>query len=114
MRNLAIVEDHPVSQHEMSSEVLILDDSEFDRKRLRRTLSKLPIGLNFTEGADLFTFRQQVQHKSYDLILCGIMSEDMMQFQVGPMLARRLSLPCATAVIHETIKPDEKKISVDR
>jgi electron transfer flavoprotein beta subunit len=54
------------------------------------------------------------KEKNYDLVFCGIMSEDMMQFQVGPMLARRLSLPWATAVIHETLKSDEKKISVER
>lgn len=57
---------------------------------------------------------QIAQGKNYDLILCGIMSEDMMQFQVGPMLSQRLSLPWATAVIRETLKPDEKKISVER
>ncbi|WP_457551577.1 electron transfer flavoprotein subunit beta/FixA family protein [Desulfobacula sp.] len=35
----------------------------------------------------------------YDLILAGIMSEDMMAGQTGPMLAGILGLPCATGVI---------------
>jgi len=57
---------------------------------------------------------QIAKGKDYDLILCGIMSEDMMQFQVGPMIAQRMDLPWTTAVIHETLKPDEKMISVER
>ena len=57
---------------------------------------------------------QIAKEKNYDLILCGIMSEDMMQFQVGPMIAQRMELPWTTAVIHETLKSDEKMISVER
>ncbi len=52
--------------------------------------------------------------KNYDLILCGIMSEDMMQFSVGPMMAQRLSLPWATSVIHTNIDPELQKIRVER
>ena len=52
--------------------------------------------------------------KNYDLVLCGIMSEDMMQFSVGPMLAQRLSLPWATSVINTSIEPDHQKIRIDR
>lgn len=55
-----------------------------------------------------------VKEKNYDLILCGIMSEDMMQFSVGPMLAQRLSLPWVTSVINTSIEPDHQKICVDR
>ena len=54
------------------------------------------------------------KEKNYDLVLCGIMSEDMMQFAVGPMLAQRLSLPWATSVINTSIEPDHQKIRVDR
>ena len=36
---------------------------------------------------------------AYDLILTGVMSEDLMQGQVGPMLAELLLMPCATSVI---------------
>lgn len=35
---------------------------------------------------------------SYDLILTGMMSQDLMAGQTGPMLARMLEIPCATAV----------------
>jgi electron transfer flavoprotein beta subunit len=50
----------------------------------------------------------------YDLILTGAMSEDNMQGQVGPMIAKRLSLPWATAVIFEKIAADKKTIYVER
>ena len=52
--------------------------------------------------------------KAFDLIFCGIMSEDMMQFQVGPMLAWRLSIPWTTAVIRESVNPDAGSVSVLR
>jgi len=52
--------------------------------------------------------------ESYDLILTGAMSEDNMQGQVGPMIAKRLSLPWATAVIFEKISSDRKTIYVER
>ncbi len=57
---------------------------------------------------------QIAKEKDYDLLLCGIMSEDMMQFAVGPMLAQYLSLSWATSVIKETIKPKDRKIYVER
>jgi len=50
----------------------------------------------------------------YDLILTGAMSEDNMQGQVGPMIAKRLGLPCATAVIFENISSDKATIYVER
>ncbi len=52
--------------------------------------------------------------KPYDLILTGAMSEDNMQGQVGPLIAKRLTLPCATAVISEKIASDKKTIYVER
>jgi electron transfer flavoprotein beta subunit len=52
--------------------------------------------------------------KAFDLVLCGIMSEDMMQFQVGPMLARRLGICWTTAVIHESLNPEAGIVSVER
>ena len=52
--------------------------------------------------------------KTWDLILCGIMSEDVMQFQVGPMLARRLSIPWTTAVVQESISPETGIVFVER
>jgi len=54
------------------------------------------------------------REKNYDLILCGVMSEDMMQFAVGPMIAGRLSLAWATSVIEATLNPADRKIHVLR
>lgn len=51
---------------------------------------------------------------SYDLILTGVMSEDMMQFQVGPMLAEYLGTPWATAVIRTALDLEKPLISVEQ
>jgi electron transfer flavoprotein beta subunit len=51
---------------------------------------------------------------SVDLVLCGAMSEDLMQGQVGPLLAECLGLPCATAVVHMDVHPDDACVYVDR
>ncbi len=40
-----------------------------------------------------------VREREYDLILTGIMSQDMMYGQTGPMLAEILNFPCATGVV---------------
>jgi electron transfer flavoprotein beta subunit len=50
----------------------------------------------------------------YDLIFTGVMSEDMMQGQVGPLTAELLSLPCATAVVAESLSLDMNTILVER
>jgi electron transfer flavoprotein beta subunit len=50
----------------------------------------------------------------YGLILAGVMAEDTMQAQTGPMLAAYLGVPCATAVMAETILPDERTVRVER
>jgi len=52
--------------------------------------------------------------KGYDLILTGIMSEDEMNGQTGPMLAEILSIPCCTGIIRETLSPVKKTVSVER
>ncbi|MCU0597624.1 MAG: electron transfer flavoprotein subunit beta/FixA family protein [Desulfobacterales bacterium] len=52
--------------------------------------------------------------RPYDLILAGVMSEDMMQSQTGPMVAQRLSLPWVTSVIHVDVRPDQKTVYVER
>lgn len=52
--------------------------------------------------------------KKFDLILCGVMSEDLQAGQVGPMLAELLHLPCATTVIAERISEDRKTITCER
>jgi len=44
--------------------------------------------------------------RAYDLILTGVISEDLMQGLTGPLLAARLQIPCAAAVIRQRIDPD--------
>jgi electron transfer flavoprotein beta subunit len=44
------------------------------------------------------------EHKDYDLILTGVMSEDEMHGITGPMVAAALDLPCAAAAVE--ILPD--------
>ena len=41
---------------------------------------------------------QYARNQAFDLVLAGVMSEDAMQCQVGPLLAALLSLPCAVSV----------------
>lgn len=38
------------------------------------------------------------RERAYDLILCGTMSEDLMQGLVGPIMAAQLNWPCLTSV----------------
>lgn len=52
--------------------------------------------------------------KNFDLIFCGVMSEDMMRSQTGPMLAQLLDLPCATTVVALEISDDRKKLTCER
>jgi len=52
--------------------------------------------------------------KAYDLILTGLMSEDFMQSQVGPMVAELVRAPCVTAVVTITPAPDGSSVTVER
>jgi electron transfer flavoprotein beta subunit len=54
------------------------------------------------------------RRRDYTLILCGVMSEDMMQAQVGPMIAADLDWPCATAVMAATVSPARERVEVER
>ncbi len=49
---------------------------------------------------------KEAQRENYDLILTGIMSEDMMQAQTGQMVAEILDLPCSTGIISLNTEPD--------
>jgi electron transfer flavoprotein beta subunit len=49
---------------------------------------------------------------AYDLILTGIVAEDDLQGQTGPILGALLGVPYATSVIAETIAPDCRTIQV--
>ena len=50
--------------------------------------------------------------KDYDIIFTGVMSEDLMQGQVGPMIAAHLSIPCAVSIIGSELKTDFSMITV--
>ncbi len=52
--------------------------------------------------------------KGYDLIFTGMMSEDTMQGQVGPMLAELLGMPHATSVVLLQAPPDSDTVYVER
>ncbi len=52
--------------------------------------------------------------RGFDLILCGVMSEDAMQGLVGPMLAEVLDLPCATGAVSLALSPDNAGVRVER
>jgi electron transfer flavoprotein beta subunit len=54
------------------------------------------------------------QSNTYDLIFTGVMSEDMMQGQVGPLTAELLSIPCATAVVSQNLSVNTGAILVER
>lgn len=79
-------------------------------------------GIHITVDSDRFLSAADVagwigaciRDKNYDLIFTGVLSEDHMQGQIGPMLAAHLALPCATSVIYEAIASDQKSIRVER
>lgn len=52
--------------------------------------------------------------RSFDLILCGVMSEDTQRGQTGPMLAALLGLPCATMVVSLVVSDDASRVVVER
>ena len=54
------------------------------------------------------------KNQEYDLILTGVMSEDMMSGQTGPMIAARLGVPSATSVIKLEINTEKQSIQVER
>lgn len=52
--------------------------------------------------------------EGFDLILCGDGSSDLYSQQVGPILAEKLGIPCATYVNRLTYVEAENRIEVDR
>ncbi|HPD20274.1 MAG: electron transfer flavoprotein subunit beta/FixA family protein [Desulfomonilia bacterium] len=52
--------------------------------------------------------------RGYDLVLAGVMAEDDMESQVGPLLAAVLEYGCATGVIFEEISGNGREIAVER
>lgn len=51
--------------------------------------------------------------KSYDLIFTGVMAEDDMHCQVGPLVAARLGLHCAVSVVKESISLADRTMTVE-
>jgi electron transfer flavoprotein beta subunit len=70
------------------------------------------------ESSDAATVASRIaayaRPKAYDLIFTGVMSEDLMQGQVGPMLAAFLSISCATAVIKLEMSSENKSVIAER
>jgi electron transfer flavoprotein beta subunit len=56
----------------------------------------------------------QARQKEYGLILTGVMAEDDMHCQVGPMIAELLGYPCASSVIFEEQSEGGRRICVER
>jgi len=52
--------------------------------------------------------------KNFDLIFCGVMSEDLQRAQVGPMLAELLKIPSATTVVSLTLEPEQRVVVCER
>jgi electron transfer flavoprotein beta subunit len=52
-------------------------------------------------------------NKGYDLLFTGVMSEDAMQGQVGPLVAALLVFPCAVSVVELEIAPDKTFLLVE-
>lgn len=65
----------------------------------------------FAVASRIADYARQIQ---YDIIFTGVMSEDLMQGQVGPMVAALLSAPCATAVINLALASDGWRVRVER
>ena len=71
--------------------------------------------LNYVSSFVTATRLSAVASKTpYDLILAGIMSEDMMAGQTGPMLAHILGLPCATGVIKTSRVLPDNTMEIER
>lgn len=52
--------------------------------------------------------------REYDLVLAGIMSEDNMQSQTGPMIAALCALPFVTSVMRAAVSPGASHVEVER
>ena len=92
------------------------------------TVIRRAIGMGVDNGIHMITARDEfydpfaiatwiaavARSGMYDLIFTGVMSEDMMQGQIGPLTAELLSIPCATAVVSESLSLDMNTILVER
>jgi electron transfer flavoprotein beta subunit len=81
---------------------------EFVRPVIRRAMAMgadagihLPLEADECTSAETVaaTIAHYTEGKSYDLILAGVISEDLMQGVTGPMVAAALDRPCAAAAM---------------
>lgn len=66
-----------------------------------------------TASETSYLIAQYAAGLNYDIIFAGVMSEDMMQSQVGPMIASLLLIPCAVSVVKSMFIKSITSISVD-
>ncbi|MBC2734959.1 MAG: electron transfer flavoprotein subunit beta/FixA family protein [Desulfobacteraceae bacterium] len=65
----------------------------------------------FTIGELITAYARE---KAYDVILCGVMSEDLMQGGVGPIIAGLLKWPCLTAIHTMNDKEEGRVLRCER
>jgi electron transfer flavoprotein beta subunit len=70
-----------------------------------------PLPSPFTIGGLIAAHARQ---NHYALILCGAVSEDLMQGLVGPIIAGRLGRPCLTAVHGLALMPEGRRLQCER
>lgn len=58
----------PVAMEDGTLSVLILDDSEVDRTRLRRICKQAEFDMVFTEAPDIVSFKEAIESQSFDII----------------------------------------------
>ena len=67
---------------------------------------------------DAFTTARAIadyaRDKHYDLVMTGAMSEDLMQGQVGVLVAAHLNMACINSTIHAELAADQKSVYVER
>ncbi len=57
---------------------------------------------------------QFARGRRYDLIMTGVIAEDDMQGQVGPLIAEMLAVPCVTSTVLTEIRTDTGHVYVER
>lgn len=55
-----------------------------------------------------------IRSRSYNLILAGVISEDMSQGLVGPMLAETLGIPCVTSCVRVGVDDEKAVVTAER
>ncbi|MFQ5553351.1 MAG: electron transfer flavoprotein subunit beta/FixA family protein, partial [Thermoplasmata archaeon] len=66
----------------------------------------LPDGREFDPAFTAGTLAQAIQGREYDLILCGVQSDDYAHGATGPILAWRLGIPHASVVTRVEVEGD--------